>query len=55
MLNLLVVSEDNFGKNLIAGAYLRALGGEYFTVACAGFEPGPLNSAGCDNYETGWL
>ena len=43
MLNLLVVSEYNFGKNLIAGAYLKALGEEYFTVECAGFEPGPLN------------
>ncbi len=43
MLELLVVSEHSFGKNLIAGAYLKALGGEYFTVECAGFEPGPLN------------
>ncbi len=43
MLDLLVVSEYNFGKNLIAGAYLKSLGGEYFTVECAGFEPGPLN------------
>jgi arsenate reductase len=43
MLDLLIVSEYNFGKNLIAGAYLKDLGGEYFTVDCAGFEPGPLN------------
>ncbi len=43
MLDVLIVSEQNFGKNLIAGAYLQALGGEYFTVECAGFEAGPLN------------
>ncbi len=43
MLDVLVVSEYNFGKNLIASAYLKALGGDYFTVECAGFEPGPLN------------
>ncbi len=43
MFDVLIVSEQNFGKNLIAGAYLKALGGEYFTVECAGFEPGPLN------------
>lgn len=43
MLDLLIVSEYNFGKNLIAGAYLKDLGGDYFTVDCAGFEPGPLN------------
>ncbi len=43
MLDLLVVSEYSFGKNLIAGAYLQALGGDYFVVECAGFEPGPLN------------
>lgn len=43
MLDVLVVSEYSFGKNLIAGAYLKALGGEYFTLECAGFEPGPLN------------
>lgn len=43
MLDVLIVSEQNFGKNLIAGAYLKALGGEYFTVECAGFEAGPLN------------
>jgi len=43
MLDLLIVSEYNFGKNLIAGAYLKDLGGGYFTVDCAGFEPGPLN------------
>lgn len=43
MFDVLVVSEHNFGKNLIAGAYLKALGGAYFTVECAGFEPGPLN------------
>ena len=43
MFDVLVVSEHNFGKNLIAGAYLKALGGDYFTVECAGFEPGPLN------------
>lgn len=43
MLDLLIVSEYNYGKNLIAGAYLKDLGGDYFTVDCAGFEPGPLN------------
>jgi arsenate reductase (thioredoxin) len=43
MLDVLIVSEQNFGQNLIAGAYLKALGGEYFTVECAEFEPGPLN------------
>jgi arsenate reductase len=43
MLDVLVVSEYNFGKNLIAGAYLKALGSDYFTVECAGFESGPLN------------
>jgi arsenate reductase len=43
MFDVLIVSEQNFGKNLIAGAYLKALGGEYFTVECAGFEAGPLN------------
>jgi len=43
MLDLLIVSEYNFGKNLIAGSYLKDLGGDYFTVDCAGFEPGPLN------------
>lgn len=43
MLDVLIVSEYNFGKNLIASAYLKALGGDYFTVECAGFEPGPLN------------
>lgn len=43
MLNVLIVSEYNFGKNLIASAYLKDLGGDYFTVECAGFDPGPLN------------
>ena len=43
MLNVLIVSEYNFGKNLIASAYLKDLGGDYFTVECAGFESGPLN------------
>lgn len=43
MFDVLIVSEYNFGKNLIAGAYLKALGGDIFTVECAGFEPGPLN------------
>ena len=43
MLDVLIVSEYNFGKNLIAGTYLRDLGGDYFTVACAGFELIPLN------------
>ena len=43
MLDVLIVSEYNFGKNLIASAYLKALGGDYFTVECAGFEAGPLN------------
>lgn len=43
MLDALIVSEYNFGKNLIASAYLKDLGSEYFNVECAGFEPGPLN------------
>ncbi len=43
MFDVLVVSDYNFGKNMIAKAYLKALGGEDFTVECAGFEPGPLN------------
>lgn len=43
MVDVLVVSEYSFGKNLIAGAYLKDLGGDYFTVECAGFEPGPLH------------
>ncbi len=43
MLDILIVSEFDFGKNLIASAYLRDLGGKYFTVECAGFEPAPLN------------
>jgi arsenate reductase len=43
MLDVLIVSEQNFGKNLIAGAFLKDLGCEYFTVECAGFDPGPLN------------
>ncbi len=43
MLDLLIVSDYNFGKNLIAGAYLKDLGSDYFTVDCAGFESGPLN------------
>ena len=43
MLNVLIVSEYNFGKNLIASAYLKGLGGDDFTVSCAGLESGPLN------------
>jgi arsenate reductase (thioredoxin) len=43
MLDILVVSDYSFGKNLIASAYLKALGDEYFKVVCAGFEPRPLN------------
>jgi len=43
MLDVLVVSEYSFGKNLIATAYLKDLGGDYFTVECAGFEPEPLS------------
>ena len=43
MLDVLIVSEYNFGKNLIASAYLKDIGGDYFTVECAGFETGPLN------------
>lgn len=43
MLDVLVVSEYYFGKNLIASAYLKDLGKEHFTVQCSGFEPGPLN------------
>lgn len=43
MLDVLIVSEYNFGKNLIASSYLKDLGGKYFTVECAGFEPRPLN------------
>ncbi len=43
MLDVLIVSEYDFGKNLIASAYLKELGGDYFTVECAGFEAAPLN------------
>ena len=43
MLNVLIVSENNFGKNLIASAYLKKLGGHHFAVECGGFETGPLN------------
>ncbi len=43
MLDVLVVSEYNFGKNLIATAYLNDFGGDYFTVECAGFESQPLS------------
>lgn len=43
MLDVLIVSEYNFGKNLIASAYLKDLGGEYFNIECAGFEAGPLD------------
>ncbi len=43
MLNLLIVSEYNFGQNLIASAYIKALGHDYFAIECAGFEAGPLN------------
>lgn len=43
MFDVLIVSDYNFGKNLIASAYLKTLGGDYFTVECAGFEPGPLS------------
>lgn len=42
MFDILVVSESTFGKNLIAAAYLKDLGGDYFTVDCAGFDTGPL-------------
>ena len=43
MLDVLIVSDYDFGKNLIASAYLKDLGGRYFNVECAGFEPMPLN------------
>jgi len=43
MFDVLVVSDYNFGKNMIAKAYLKALGGDCFEVECAGFKPGPLN------------
>jgi arsenate reductase len=43
MFDVLIVSEHYFCKNLIAAAYLRGLGGDCFTVNCAGFETGPLN------------
>ena len=43
MLDVLIVSENNFGKNLIATVYLKDLGGDYFIVECAGFEPEPLS------------
>ena len=42
MLDVLIVSEQKFGKNLIASTYLRDLGGDYFSVECAGFDSGPL-------------
>jgi len=43
MLDVLIFSEYNFCKNLIASAYLNDLGGEYFNAECAVFEPGPIN------------
>ncbi len=43
MYDVLIVSEHNFGKNLIAAAYLRDLGADCFSVDCAGFEPRPLD------------
>jgi len=43
MLDVLIVSDYNFGKNLIASSYLKDLGSDYFTVECAGFEACPLN------------
>jgi len=42
MLNVLIVSEQKFGKSLIASTYLKDLGADYFTVECAGFDSGPL-------------
>lgn len=43
MLDILIVSEQYYGKSLMACTYLKALGGKYFTAECAGFEPGCLN------------
>jgi len=42
MVDVLIVSEQTFGKNLIASTYLKDLGGDYFTVECAVFNSGPL-------------
>jgi arsenate reductase len=42
MFDVLVISECTFGKNLIASAYLKDLGSNYFKVECAGFDAGPL-------------
>lgn len=43
MLDVLIISEYDFGKNQIASTYLKAYGGDHFSVECAGFEPRPLN------------
>lgn len=43
MLDVLIISEDHYGKNLIANIYLKELGGDCFNIECAGFEPGPLD------------
>jgi arsenate reductase len=42
MLDVLIVSEQKFGKSLIASTYLKDLGADHFTVECAGFDSGPL-------------
>lgn len=43
MLDLLVVSEYDHGKNLIASAYLKELAEKQFNIDCAGFKESPLN------------
>lgn len=43
MLDLLVVSEYDHGKNLIASAYLKDMAGEHFNIECAGFKESPLS------------
>lgn len=40
---MLIISEYNFGKNLIATAYLNDLGSEYFNIECAGLVERPLD------------
>jgi arsenate reductase len=42
MFDVLIVSEQKFGKSLIASTYLKDLGGDVFRVECAGFDSGPL-------------
>ena len=43
MLNVLIVSDSNFSKNVIASVYLGDFGENYFIIECAEIDPGPLN------------